>query len=125
MMRPPIFQVCSDDPQVTALLGSNPVRLYSFGRAPQNVQDPYVVWQMISGLPENYLGQLPDTDSYTVQVDVYSREPDDLEAVALALRDAIEPHADIVSWRGESQEDDTKYYRFSFDVDWFVGRVPV
>ena len=39
-----------------------------------------------------------------------------------ALRDAVEPVAHIVAWRGESRDVDTRLYRYSFDVDWLVNR---
>lgn len=121
-MFPPIFQLCAGDAGVKSALGSNPVRLYPFGQAPQGVVLPYAVWQIVSGGPENYLGNLPDVDSYTVQVDVYADGASSVRSAAKALRDAIEPHAHIVGWRGESRNPDTQRYRLSFDVDWFVHR---
>ncbi|HHK0021490.1 TPA: DUF3168 domain-containing protein [Pseudomonas aeruginosa] len=121
-MFPPIFLVAAVDPGVTALIGSNPVRLYLFGEAPQGVVYPYVVWQSFGGLPENYLGTLPDADSYSTQIDVYADTAASARAVAKALRDAIEPIAYVTSWRGESRDTETKKYRFSFDVAWIVQR---
>ncbi|HFS0752972.1 TPA: DUF3168 domain-containing protein [Pseudomonas aeruginosa] len=121
-MYPPIFTVAAADPGVTSLIGSNPVRLYPFGEAPQGVVYPYAAWQSFGGLPENYLGTLPDADSYTTQIDVYADTVASARAVAKALRDAIEPMAYVTSWRGESRDTETKKYRFSFDVDWIVQR---
>lgn len=125
-MYPPIFAICAASSAVTALLGSAPVRLHGFGNAPQTGTEfyalPYAVWQHVGGLPENYLGTTPDIDSTTLQVDAYSATADEARAIAVALRDAIEPHAHIVSWRGESYEADTQLYRYSFDVDWWVPR---
>ena len=71
-MYAPIFAVCSASAQVKALIGSNPVRLYLFGEAPQGVTYPYAVWQSVGGTPENFLAGRPDADSYTTQVDVYA-----------------------------------------------------
>lgn len=121
-MYAPIFAVCSASTQVKALIGSNPVRLYPFGEAPQGVIYPYVAWQGFGGQPENYLGTLPDADSYNTQIDVYADTAASARAVAKALRDAIEPVAYVTSWRGESRDPDTKKYRFSFDVAWIVLR---
>ncbi|HBO3004317.1 TPA: DUF3168 domain-containing protein [Pseudomonas aeruginosa] len=121
-MYPPIFTVAAADPGVTALIGSNPVRLYLFGEAPQGVVYPYVAWQSLGGLPENYLGTLPDADSYNTQIDVYADTATSARTVAKALRDAIEPIAYVTSWRGESRDTETKKYRFSFDVAWIVQR---
>lgn len=121
-MTAPIFQVCAADPAVTALLGSNPTRLYPFGEAPQGVAMPYAVWQVVSGAPENYLAATPDIDGYTLQIDVYATEATEARQVTAALRDAIEPHAHITRWTGESTDPDTGHKRSSFDVDWLVHR---
>lgn len=121
-MYPPIFPVVAASSAVKALIGPNPVRFYQFGLAPQNVVKPYAVWQRTSGAPENYLGQTPDIDSFTLMVDVYAGSADSARSVAAALRDAIEPAAHITSWIGESIDPDTKNNRFSFLVDWWVPR---
>ncbi|MBF4377310.1 tail completion protein gp17, partial [Vibrio anguillarum] len=54
MNTAPIFSICQQDPVVTSLIGSNPLRLYMFGLAPQSPTKPYAVWQVIGGQPENY-----------------------------------------------------------------------
>lgn len=97
-MIAPIFSVCASSPEVTDLLGSNPVRIYPFGIQDDNVVYPYVVWQNITGSPENYIAQRPDADFFTLQVDAYADTVDEVIAVATALRDAIEPHAHITRW---------------------------
>jgi len=121
-MFPPIFQVAAADPGVTALLGPGPVRLYPFGEAPQGVTLPYAVWQLVSGSPENYLAGRPDVDSFTLQVDVYASTVASARAVGAALRDAVELHAHITRWGGESRNRETGRYRLNFDCDWFVSR---
>lgn len=121
-MIPPMFTTCAASSEVLAVLGSDPVRLFGAGRAPQNVAEPYAVWQVIAGSPENYLGDTPDMDSYTLQVDCYAQTAAEARGVAEALRNAIEPVAYVVAWRGESREPETQLYRYSFDVDWFVAR---
>ncbi|APC45952.1 hypothetical protein QHH_40 [Halomonas phage QHHSV-1] len=121
-MQPPIFPVCAADPAVTALLGTGPTRLYPFGEAPQGVALPYAVWQVVTGSPENFLGDRPDIDGLTVQVDVYAATGSSAIEVAEALRDAIEPHAHIVRWGGQETDPDTSRRRIGFDVDWFVPR---
>ena len=83
---------------------------------------PYVVWQNVNGAPENYLGQRPDADTWSLQVDAWADTPDEVIAVAAALRDAIEPHAHITRWGGQERSPETKRYRYSFDVNWIVKR---
>lgn len=122
-MTPPIFQICSQAPAVTALLGSGAaLRLYSFGEAPQDVAKPYAVWQLVSGEPENYLAARPDADHLTVQVDVYGTTGTSVRQVRDAIRDAIELRAYVTRWGGEARDPSTKNYRISFDVDWIVLR---
>jgi hypothetical protein len=121
-MYPPIFQTCSADSVVNAVLGSNPVRLYPFGEAPQSVTKPYAVWQTISGGPENYIGDLPDIDSYSIQVDAYAPTAALARSVAKAIRDAVEPVAHVTLWGGESRDTETKNYRVNFTIDWWVPR---
>lgn len=125
-MFPPIASVV-DVSAVRALLktGSGPLRFYSFGSAPPDVAKPYAVWRQVFGAPENYLGDTPDMDSFGVQVDVYalpSQGGTRAREVAMALRDAIEPHAYIAAWRGESRDPETKNFVYSFDCDWLTPR---
>lgn len=123
-MFPPIFPAVDSSTACRALLrtGNGPTRFYQFGFAGQDPQKPYAVWQRTFGTPENYLGDVPDSDSFTLLVDVYAGSADSARAVALALRDAIEPVAYITSWLGESIDPETKNNRFSFQVDWIVPR---
>ena len=121
-MYPPVFTVCSANAGVQAALGTNPTRLYPFGTAVQRGSMPFCVWQVISGDPENYINQVPDIDQYTIQFDCYATTATGARDVAEALRDSIEPVAHVVSWRGEDRDNETKLYRYAFDVDWFVHR---
>lgn len=122
-MKAPIFEVCSQDAGVTALLGAGAdLRLYSFGEAPDGVVKPYAVWQLVNGTPENYLAGRPDADGFTLQVDVYGATGTSSRQVREAIRDAIELRAYVTRWGGESRDPATNNYRTSFDVDWIVRR---
>jgi hypothetical protein len=122
-MFAPIFSVCSADPGVAQLLGSGvDCRLYLFGEAPAGVAKPYAVWQTIGGEPENYLADRPDTDRFELQIDAYGVTASQVRGVAKAIRDAIETQAYVVRWNGDSHDDQTKTFRYSFDVDWWVAR---
>lgn len=121
-MFPPIFSICAADNGVKALLGTSPVRFWPFGSAPQGASMPYGVWQLIGGTPENYLGNAPDMDRFSIQVDVYASTGTVAENTAAVLRDAIEPHAYITAWRGGDRDLTTKTFRVSFDVDWIKER---
>lgn len=121
-MFPPVFSRAVASSGVTALLGTAPTRLYLFGEAPQGVAKPYAVWQQVSGSPYNQLAGVPQGDRYTAQIDVYATTASSARAVAQALRNAYEPAAYVVSWRGESRDPSTQNYRYSFDVEFHVQR---
>lgn len=121
-MYPPVFETVAADTAAQALLGVNPTRFYPAGEAPQGVSSPYAVWRTVTGFPENYLDKTPDIDTYTIQVEVFASTLSAARGAAEAVRDAVEPLAHIVAWRGESRDVDTRLYRFSFDVDWMVNR---
>lgn len=121
-MYPPIFSVCAANAAVLALLGSNPVRLYEFGKAPQNVVRPYAVWQRIGGSPENYLGGRPDIDLFSLQIDAYGTDSESARGVARAIEIAIELNAHVTSYNGELRDPDTNLYRYIFTIDWWVKR---
>ena len=121
-MFPPIFSTCAAVGAVTVLFGTSPVRFWPFSSAPQDASMPYAVWQIIGGSPENYLGQVPDIDRFSLQVDVYATTGSAAQSAAAALRDAIEPHAHITAWRGGDRDAVTKTFRVSFDVEWIIER---
>lgn len=114
-MLPVIFPLISTDPAVTSIIGSNPVRFYRHGKAPQTVQAPYVTWFLVSGIPENQLDGVPLTDRFSVQIDCWSNNTGDgdeeVEELAKAIRDAIEPHAHMTSIPIDGEDPDTKRHR--------------
>lgn len=118
----PIFAICAADPGVQLLLGQSPTRLYQFGMAPSIPVAPYAVWRQVGGVPAAYLGNLPDVDSYTLQVDVFAKTPQDSRQVVDALRDALEPHCYISSWGMEGRDPQTELHRINFDVDFIIRR---
>lgn len=121
-MQPPIYPVCAAVPAVTALLGTDPTRLFPLSQADQDTALPYAVWQVVGGGPRNHLGDAPDMDRFTLQVDVYARTVSEVLDVAEALRDAIEAVAYIVRWGDQTTDRDTGLRRYSFDVSWHVPR---
>jgi hypothetical protein len=124
-MNPPTFDLASASPAVRALLGTAPVRFYLFGEAEERTAKPYAVWQTVYGAPENYLAGIPDDDRWGVQIDVYADTAKISRDVAMALRDAFEPTAYVVSWNGEFRDRDTRLYRYSFTVEFMTTRAPV
>jgi hypothetical protein len=120
-MFPPFFDTVKNVAAVKAAFGNSP-RIFPHGMADQNTLKPYCVFQVITGNPENYLGQLPDMDSFGVQVDVYAASPQAAADGAKAIRDAVEPVAYVDAWRGQFKDPDTTLFRFSFDVSFNTPR---
>lgn len=119
-----IDSICAGSLAVTTLIGSNPMRLYAFGFAPQGVLKPYVVWQNIAGGPNNNLSALPDDDQYIIQVDVWAKTKDECIKVAKAISDAVDASeiAYVSSWNGHGVDTVTKNCRYSFSVDFIQQR---
>ncbi|MCC3720526.1 DUF3168 domain-containing protein [Rouxiella badensis] len=120
-MIPPLYSVCATSQAVMEVLGDD-VRLYPFGESADDVIYPYAVWQNIGGAAAMFLGNRPDVDSFSIQIDVYADTPVQVLAVTKALRDAIEPHAYVTRWGNQDRDPDTKRYHYSFDIDWIVKR---
>jgi hypothetical protein len=125
-MTPAIFEIVTASSGVTALLGTNPTRFWSFGAAPRTeagvAPKPYAVWQLVYGSPENTLSCVPASDRFGVQVDAYARTAVQARAIARALRDALETSAYVVAYNGEDYEPDTELYRYGFTTEFMTDR---
>jgi hypothetical protein len=126
-MNPPIFQLAIASGAVTALLGVDPTRFWSFGEAPADesgvgAKKPYAVWQVIDGSPGNNLSSRPQFDDCVVMVDCYAKSAAVAKQIQIALRDALELSAHIVKWNGESHEPATGLYRYGFNVEFSTDR---
>lgn len=122
MIPPPIFQALGNDFVVRDLLGSNPLRFFEFGLAPQGVAKPYGVWQSVSGSPETYLAGRPDAETHTIQIDIYADSSSKAREVAAAIEYAIELQCNITRYGGMSRDPETMNYRISMDVTWITSR---
>lgn len=122
-MTPTVFAYVAASAPCRAQLGTPPnMRFYAFGEAPQGVGLPYVVWQMITGTPANYLGQLPDMDGSRVQIDVYAATQAMATAAAIAIRNAIEPSAHLLNFADRGRDPTTRNYGYMLDFDFFTAR---
>lgn len=122
MITPPLFSVCRADSAVTALLGTDPVRLFMFGMAPQGVQRPYATWQIVSGSPESYLAGRPDAENYVIQIDVWGNSTSETRQALSAIERALELNCYVTRYGGESQDPETMSYRSSMDIAWITNR---
>ena len=120
-MLPPVFQVLKDSPAVMAFVGGQPPRIFRAGSAPQDVDRPYITWQLVTGVPENNLSDPPPVDRQSVQVDCWHQLDKQIDAMATAVRDAVEPHAHMTSVLLHEREPETRLYRIAMQFD-FWGR---
>jgi hypothetical protein len=123
-VHPPLHAVCAADTALVSLLSdtSSLLRIYPFGEARQQDVYPYVVWQIVSGRPENYLRGRPDADSFSTQIDVYARTWRWAGEVGDALQAAIEGDGYVTAYNGEMRDPETRSYRVSITVDWVTNR---
>lgn len=125
-MLPQVFPLLRDAPAVTALIGTNPVRAYRHGKAPQNTVAPYVTWFVVTGTPENTLDDLPKIDRFEVQVDCWSDNTGtggtQVETLAQAVRDALEPSAYMTAVVANTQDQETQRYRIGLQFTFWHHR---
>jgi hypothetical protein len=124
-MMPPIYRWLEGVPAVANLVGD---RIFPFGLADQNTPYPYVTFQIISGLPEQYLGDRPDIDSVQVQVDCWGTNKADgaggtqVSNVADAVRDVLEGYGHMVGFGSTERDPDTLSYRYRMDFEFWTPR---
>ncbi len=125
-MLPAVFPLLSAAGPVTAIIGTNPVRAYKHGQAPQNVIAPYVTYASISTVPQNALDEAPRVDAFSMQVDCWSVNTGTgsagIETLAKAVRNAIEPVAHMVSGPTDSFDAETGRYRITMTFDFWTHR---
>lgn len=120
-MLPLIFPLLSGASAVTALIGTNPVRAYRHGSAPQDVAKPYVTWSAPGGFAENTL-ERADADVFRIQFDIWSDDDQEVETLADAVRAALEPAANLIAYVADERDPVTGRYRISFTFDFIVIR---
>jgi hypothetical protein len=118
----PLFPLLAANTAVTSLLGLNPVRLYPFGQAPENSPRPYATYGVYNGIPENYVTNTPDIDNAGTQIDVWAKDAASCMAVFNAIRDCLEPHAHMTSFRYAERDYDTQLYHAVLEFDFWVNR---
>ncbi len=121
-MNPKIFEILSAESDVTDLFGTNPVRIFPAGRAPQNSQKPYAVYGVFNGNPENYLDTVPDIDNKGTQINIYAQSYAILEDCFVAIRDSLEPHAHMISYSTPDVDADTNLYSARMEFDFWEAR---
>lgn len=125
-MFPQVFELLAAAPAVTQIVGTTPPRIYRHGIAPQTPAGAYITWFVVYGRPENNLSDLPPADEYTVQVDCWSDNTGtartQIETLARAVRDAIEPHHHVTGVVVNEQDAETQRFRIGLQVTFWTHR---
>lgn len=118
-----VYDYAKADATVLGLLGGAAAfRFYGFGEAPEKVEVPYAVWQVVGGFPENRLADRPGEDTYTVQIDAYAKNEAEVRTLGEALRFALELDGYVTGYNFEGREPATRLCRYSFTMDFMVSR---
>lgn len=124
-MLPLLYPLFTGSAAVVALIGqddaADPMRVYRHGSAPQGVMRPYVTWSVPGGAADNTFDG-GDADVFRVHVDCWADGDDAIDALALAVRDALEPAAHLVAYLADERDFQTQRYRISYAFDFIEGR---
>lgn len=117
-----IYEWLLSDSTVTSLLtnGSN-IKVYR-DVVPQSSSIPYVRWSIVGGTPENYISNTPGIDSTRYQFDVFAINQQSCDQIYSAIRNVLEQHGHIVSFNLSLQDEETRNYVLSFDMQFWVSR---
>jgi hypothetical protein len=83
---------------------------------------PFIVWQIISGVPENNLSDLPEFDDARIQVDAYALSQATARQLSAAAQAVLEQLGYVVLGPTEDHEDETLLWRWSFDWEVWSAR---
>lgn len=110
-----------------ALIASSALAAIVNGRiseliAPEDQSRPYVVWFIVSNVPENTLSCPPSEDDQRIQVDLYSPKQPEARLMMQAAVEAVNDLGYIVLGPWAAYEDLVKMYRWSFDLEVWQSR---
>jgi hypothetical protein len=117
-----LFQTLKNNSTVTALLGTNPVRVFPWGSAAPKSARPYATYAIYNALPENYLDTVPDIDNQGTQIDIWADTVQSCDAVFIAIRDALEPIAHMLNYRGAERDEATQLFHARMEFDFWEPR---
>ncbi|MFS8372427.1 DUF3168 domain-containing protein [Xanthomonas campestris] len=117
-MLPKVYRTIHT-PAVAAIVGD---RIGRHGEVPQDEQRPYIVWQIVTGLPYDTLSEAPKGDATNVQIDCYHATDSGVEDLALAVRAALD--ALLIANRVviNNRDSETRLYRIGLEADFIDQR---
>lgn len=87
---------------------------------------PYIVYQPISSVPENYIGGYTGHESVRIQIDIYHNNYDKLDSLADNVIAMIDRHIKPSEYQGRRQlyESDSDLFRQSIDYEFWTKISP-
>lgn len=86
--------------------------------ADKNTKAPYICWQIIHAVGQEYLSDPSDMTEAVVQIDLYSASKAENRKIAKMLETAIFEYCHIESFSG-NEKDESGLYRIRFSTRWF------
>lgn len=118
-MNPNVTELLLSSAAVVAIVGSAVFR----DPAPQDHIGPYVVWFVVSAVPELNLAEVPGVDEQRIQIDCYSDSQPQAGLLAAAVRGIIETETHVLLGPDElGVEPDTELYRWTMDAAFWHPR---
>lgn len=96
-------------------------KVFSGGLAPLETSSPYVVWQSISKVPTQTIGNKTINNRSRIQFDIYSDDEAQALQIQKLLNKRLERVGYVISSFGPMREPETKHYRISQDVSFITG----
>lgn len=118
-MFPKVYQTLQANPAVVAIVGD---RIGRHGEVAQTESRPYIVWQIVSGLPYDHLSGAPVSDFTSVQIDCYHQKDKGVEELARAVRAALDAVLIVNRVILDHRDPDTKLYRVGLQADFIENR---
>lgn len=119
----PVVPILKTSPEVTALLGSSPLKVWE-DIAPSGTPYPYAVWSVVTADPQNNLDCPANTDHVSFQIVVYDTQQKRASDIRSAIRKALELHCYVTNIHPNHFERiaDTNIFGRGFDANWFLDR---
>lgn len=114
-----IFTWLKDDATVSGYVGT---KIFP-NVIPDGQDSPAIVYQLVGGHPENYLGENPTIDRGVYQITAWSVAPTTARDLCKAARTVMEQHGMVVPGSyGMDFDKDTNMHGFRFDVSVWDNR---
>ena len=125
-MRAPIYAWLKADADCAAALVdpevSGGIKVFPGGVAPQGTALDYVTHQTAGRDPQGYLSERPDMDHVRTQINCWAADAGAAAVLARKVEAALEEHGYFVVLIDDSEDPETKRWRYAFDFEFWIPR---